>query len=480
MKDRKIIKALSKFSVYELNSFRKFLISPFFNQNEACIALFDFIKDALKSESNLEEISNEVIWKNVYGELPYVDLKLRKLFSDLFALFEEYITQKEFQQDDSQRLNLLMKAYTTRSLTELYDSLLKSIDANKKIQKNKDSLFYLNNFYIEKAIMNINLNDNNTISRKSELDKVINIEEASFNLDVFYIAEKLKSYCALLSYNQTYKLNKKIIGIDIILKLARSPFFKDYPPIVIYYLISQLKTDEDNIENFYVLKEMFLEHLHIFERKEAKDILDLILGYCITKSNKGNAEFDIEIISLYQKGLKAEIIFDRTMSPTTFRNITATGLKTGQLEWVEDFINEYSVFLEQSIRDSNVSFSMARLEGYRKNFKKVIGHLVNTEYTEVFQAILSRTLLLLSYYELEETESLGFLFNSFKLYLDREKSLTSQRKTPYYNLIKYTRTLLKLSSKDKAKLIKLKEEVEGTEWIVNKAWLLEKVEEKMK
>jgi hypothetical protein len=477
MKDRKIIKALTKLSVYELNSFRKFLISPFFNQNEACVAFFDIIDESLRNEQGFDTLSNEVLWQRIYGDTPYVDVKLRKLSSDLFALFEDYIAQKALEGDEAQTLYLKLKAYKNRNLKELYSSAVSMVEHSNKKQKDKNAGFYLNQFNVEKTLLDLKEQDD-MIDRKSNLDSNINLEEISINLDVFYIAEKLKYYVTLLNLNKTYNLNKKILGIELILKLAKSPVFKDYPPIAIYYTVSLTFTDDQNEEHFFNLKELVNKYLYLFPEQEAKSIFEYCITYAVIKMNKGNSLFEKEAFELYNKGLNEKLLFyDNKISTTNFRNIVALACKISEYDWVENFISTYSFHLDEKVRDSNVNFCLARLEGYRKNFRKLIGHLVNTEYTEVFQALLSRTLLLLSYYELKEIESLTFLLNSFKLYLDREKTLVTQRKTPYYNLIKFVRVLIKYNTKDKLKLEKLKSEIETTEWIVNKVWLLEKVDE---
>lgn len=480
MKDRKITRALTRLSIYELNSFRRFLLSPYFNQNEAFVVFFDMLNEAIRADKDPGSVDSREVWTRIYGaDTPYNDVKFRKLSSDLFALFEEFIMQKEMEGDGSEKLRLLMKAYINRNLSELYGSLIHHIEFNKKLHQNKNAEHYLNMYNIERAIMDINFHDN-TIGRKVEMDKVLNVEEMSYNLDVFFIAEKLRSYCTLLSWNQTFKLNKKIIGIDVILKLAQSPFFKDYPPIAIYYLISVIKSQEGNTEDYYKLKDLLIGNLHHFDKKEGKDLLDLVIGYCIGLANKSMPEFGGEALEWYKLGLKNDIIIrDEHISPTTFRNIVLYALRQGEYDWAEEFIAEYAQYLDPTVRESNVNFSLARVEGYKKNWKKLIQLLAYTEYTEVFQALLSRTLLLIAYYELNELESLDSLFSSFKLYLDREKTYTKQRKEQYYNLIKFTRILSKTKSKDKTKLNKLIKEVENTDTVVNKEWILEKINEKI-
>jgi nicotinamide mononucleotide (NMN) deamidase PncC len=52
-------------------------------------------------------------------------------------------------------------------------------------------------------------------------------------------------------------------------------------------------------------------------------------------------------------------------------------------------------------------------------------------------------------------------------------------KTQYYNLIRFTRALVKIDKKQKTKILKLKEEILKTNPVVSKMWLLEKAEEKL-
>jgi hypothetical protein len=385
--------------------------------------------------------------------------------------------QTELQSDKDQCLYLKLKAIKQRNIKEMYTPAIAEVQQIQKLRLNKSAEYYLHQYNEQKFIQEFKL-DGDIISRRDDLDQKLNLEEVSMNLDIFFIAEKLRYYANLLAWNRSYNINQKIVGIDIILKLANSPIFKDIPPVAIYFTIVQTYLDEANEAHYEKLKGLIDKYLHLFPRDEAKTIYEAALGYCVTKTNKGNNKYDLEAFELYKKSIKDNLILqsDGTISPREFRNITIYGIKLGEYNWVEDFIAEYSGFLDPDLRESNVNFSLARLESYRKNYSKVIELLARTEYTEVFQALLSRSILIVAYFELSEFESLEFLFASFKLYLDREKSLTEARKEQYYNLIKFTKKLMKLSKVEKLKIIKLREDVQNS-IVVNKVWLLEKIDE---
>jgi hypothetical protein len=86
-------------------------------------------------------------------------------------------------------------------------------------------------------------------------------------------------------------------------------------------------------------------------------------------------------------------------------------------------------------------------------------------------------MLIATYYELDEIEPLMSLLTSFSVYLRRSKSLTAARKEHYHNLIKYMRSLIRTPVQDKKALKELRKKVESTERVVNKSWLLSRIDE---
>lgn len=108
MKDRKISIALSSLSIYELNSFLKFVQSPYFNVNQYIAHFASIIIEAIKG-NNLVEIAAQDIWKKVYKSEPYNNQKFLKLNSDLTKLLEIYLAQKEMESSESLMTNLKLE-----------------------------------------------------------------------------------------------------------------------------------------------------------------------------------------------------------------------------------------------------------------------------------------------------------------------------------------------------------------------------------
>ena len=86
-------------------------------------------------------------------------------------------------------------------------------------------------------------------------------------------------------------------------------------------------------------------------------------------------------------------------------------------------------------------------------------------------------MLITSYYELDEIEALFSLMDSFRVFLNRQKDLTTNRKQRFLNFIKFTRKMANSFQKDKKVIEKLKIEVQNEKEVSGKSWLLEKIAE---
>lgn len=455
-------------------------MSPFFNMNEALIRYFDILDKNIRKNKDLSSLENEKVWKKIYPKEPYNDVRFRKLNSDISKHFENFMAVKVMENDQTLTNSLKLRAYKERKISSLYSGLVSHINTAKKSQINRSADYYLDLFNIEKSIFGLH---SDAVRKSSSKDPVkgLNIEEISLNLDVFYIAEKLRYYCTILSWKRSYKVDKKIAGIEFILKLAQIPLFSEYPPIKIYFTISRTISEEDNTEHYFKLKDLINQHIHHFPPDEAREIMDAAISYCVVKNNKGIEGFQDEVLTLYKTALKEEIILDKDgiLSPIAYRNIALYAMRSNDLDWAEKFINEYSEKINPDFSENAKNFSLARLYFYKKDYDNVIDYLNAVQLNDFFYNVSVRTILLIAYYELEEWLPLESLLQSFNAWVNREKSLTKSKKSEYSKLIRFVRRLYRIPKFEKQKLEKLLNEVKETPAIVSKAWLISKIEEKL-
>ncbi len=479
MKDRKITQALEQLSVYDLKSFSKFVHSPFFNVNERITKYYDILEEAVKTDT-LGSWTPQALWEMVTQNTAFDNQKFLKLNSDLTKLLESFLAHKELEDALSFKMNLTVDGAKKRQITNLYNSIIGNIQRLNKNEMNQSYEFYFSRYLQEKNLFSLQ-SENEKKNERSEMDTQINIKEISDNLDYFYIAEKLRQYCTLLSWKKMYKLDIPVSNMDFAIQLAQQEPYASLPPISVYYKMYLTYENENDIENYFALRKEIDTYLHIFPVEEQKDIYATLLSYCINKTNKNNEEFYGEVFELYKQGLENLIlIHDNKISVSDFRNIAIVALRVEKHEWAENFIYDYAPMMEDKYRNNAVEFSLARVEFYRKNFGKVLEHLYRVNYEDVWYNINAKTLQIAAYYELDELDALESLLQSFRMFIKREKSLSVARKNHYLNLIKYTQALIKIPFKDKVKLLKLKDEISATQGIVSKPWLLEKIDQQLK
>lgn len=478
MKDRKISIALSSLNIYELNSFIKFVQSPYFNVNQSIAQFAQVISEAIKN-GNLPILTPQDVWKQVYKNEPYNNQKFLKLNSDLTKLLETFLAQKEFESSESLITNLKLEGAKKRNLENLYSGIINEAERLNNREYNQSADYYLTKYQIEKNLFSLKT-ENEKKNEKFEITSAFNIHDIVENLDCFYIAEKLKLYCTLLSWKKMYKLNIEIMNMADVLNLAITQPFNQVPAINVYYQIYLTYKDEGNTLHYYKLKSLLKSFSHIFSEKEQWELYSTSISYCINRVNKGDLKFQNETFTLYKSAINNNLIIKQHLTQTTFRNIVFFALRVEEFDWAENFINNYSNYVDEKYRENAVQFSLARLEFYRKNYHKVLTHLNNVNYEDIWYNLNAKTIYLHSYYELDEFDALESLLQSFKMYIRREKSLSTDRKTHYLHLIKFTSALMKINHRDKQKLLKLKNEIETTQGVVSKPWLIEKVDQLIK
>lgn len=469
----RIFKLLSSLDPVMLNRFAKFIHSPYFNVNERITKLFDIIHNALKKGIAVQ--SKEELWHAVGFAVEYKDIKFRKLCNDLVERFERFLTVEAMEKDEMLKAHLLLKSIKDNEIQELLDKSVNKSTTVFSRALERSSNYHLYKFKYEKELQPLKV----IYEKKEELAKTIkaDYEGLSKHLDNFYIIEKLRHLSDAMTWNKQYKTN-----IDITIPKNLQSLIKNEPLsnkiINTYYMVYEILKDHNAEETYFNLKQIAKNHIDLFPRNEQTEIFDALFSYCVKWVNRGNKTFHYEYLDIHDWGIREEYILQNgNLSPTSFRNYVFTGLRMKEFDRVEKYIQSNITLLEESKRSNALHLSIARLEFYRSNFEKVIQELNLVNYNDVWYNLNARTLLLAAYYELDEIDPLYSQMDAFTNFLRREKSL-NQRKGRYLNFISYLKRLVN-SYGDTQKIQTIKDKLVGDSEVVNKPWLLEKIEEQL-
>jgi hypothetical protein len=474
VKQRKIFYALSKLDLVDLNQFKKFVHSPYFNVNEHMISLFEILEKGIRDGMEINDLANEDIWLLLHPDLAYDHGRLLKHYTDLMYLLENYFAQREYDENLSAKANDKLAGARKRGQDKLFPKLIGELERLDRQDFNQSGDYYYKKYKIERSIFDL-INDNERKNSKVEVETSIDITKISDNLDYFYIIEKLRLYCTVLSWKKMYKLNIDVSHMETVELWASEYKNQSIPAIRLYQNIKSTYLINDDIY-YYKLREIMRDYMHIFPQDEVKEIYSTALNYCISKANKGL--FEDELFELYKEGIDRGILINNNLiAPTMFRNIVFSALKVGDSKWAQNFIEENQKYLESRFRNNAVNFSKARVEFHHKNYGNTLNILNQVSYEDVWYNLGTRTLQIACFYELREEDVLESLLISFQTYLKREKTLTKERKLTYQNLIKFSRDLIKVDPKNKKKILQIKAKLSEEKNVTSKSWLMEKVDE---
>lgn len=466
----KLIETLATFSKYELNRFRKYVESPFFNESKHLLLLFNLLAKELKKKGVIHS-TKEAQWKIVFGNATYNDTKFRRLHSDLLKLLEGFIGYEIYAANPvKEQLNIL-QAINQRDLQKLENTALKQTEKAQERSPHRNSTYYLNEFHLqcEKELF-----ERRTFHR----DQQTNLDAMMDNLDYFYLSEKLKSYCELINNKKAFQIDYEPVFASEILEHLRKVNYEHIPAINIYYHVFLMLTEQESEVYFERLLELLTQHANAFPAAEAQALYGQAQNYCILKINSGQGDFMEKLFNIYQTVLEQEIILNQgVLSVWDYKNIVTVGSRTGKFDWVEQFILDYKNKLPTAFQENAYSFNLARLFFSKKEYSKVIELLATVEYQDVFYLLDSKTMLLKTYFEIDEQEALYALLESFRILLNRKKIVAPTYRTNYGNLIKHVKRLVDFRNGKKVDLAKISDSLEKDSNVADLGWLKQKIKE---
>ncbi len=472
MQNSKLYSILEYFDKYEQNKLRKFLTSPYFNRNDTLVQLFDLLVGQI-NDNKETELPKEEIWPRLYPDGKIDDVLFRKHCSDLLKLIESYLAQQIYEENPIYQATYLIEAVGRKKMNRLFSSTMRTARRLSDQHYFRTANYYLSQYQIERNFYDL---------MEPEIERTAkrNVEDILNNLDRFYLAEKLRYFCAALSVQTLVSHEYKLLFIDEIIKYIEEYKFEDVPPIAVYYQIYLTYVDSENTSHYFKLIELLNSFDNLFPKDEEEFIYQAALNYCIKKINQGNQDFLEEYFNVFVILLEKELLLtDGELSPWHFRNMVITALRLGKYRWTEEFIQNYKKFLPEAMRDNAVSFNLAQLYFYQKKYEKVVEMLSSVEYEDFSYNLNSKVLLMTSFYEMDEIEPLFSLMESFRTYLNRHKNFPNTRRAPYTNLIRFTKKLTKIMPGDEKAISKFKDEIDNFKegGISNIHWLREKIAE---
>jgi hypothetical protein len=472
MLNTKLVQILAALSPREFKSFEQYVASPYFNRNKQVGELLDIIKPFHPTYDNTK-FTREYVFTKLFGKgQPFNEAKLRYVLSDLTLLLESFLSVDEFLQNPQEQKYFLVKSLRERNMDKYFLQHLEEAHAQNNKPGLADSDFYFYNYlFNEQSYLYTSVKNNRSVD--SSLQELID------NLEIFYLAKNLKYYCEIINRQNILSVNYKLSIFEKIIPYLQERSFEEYPVIHIYVTILKTLTETDHNEDYDKLMDLVALHASKFPSNEVRDMYAFAQNYCIKQINSGNTNFLRKLFELNKTLLATGLIFESGyLSPHDFKNIVTVALRLEEFEFAHDFIQNQKDRLDPAIRENAYTFSLAWYHFFRKEYDKTLKTLLRVEFTDVYYHLDAKSLLLKTYYELNEEDALYSLFDAFKIYLRRNKLISDYQREVYSNLIGFTRRLVTARhGSNRVNPEELKKEIQETKKVADINWLLSKVEE---
>ncbi|MCW5922448.1 MAG: hypothetical protein KIS77_08895 [Saprospiraceae bacterium] len=443
----------------ELREFSKFVRSPFFNTNPQSVALFDYLHECREAGTSPQAA----------GALAAIgadtDQRLRLANSALLALLEKYwMYQEKFEDADRAKIRLAA-AYRKRGLSRHFNITL------REARQSREHLPWRHaEYYHDLNLLEWEQYQFDTSAKRTES---LNLQSTSDLMDTAYIARKLRLACLALSHQAVFKTDYRIGMLESILLHVEAHNLLEIPAIGLYFHCYHFLADAKAEAHFEKFREMLLAHSDQFPPEELRSFYLLAINFGIKKINESAEGWLRVTLDLYRSALQRDLLFEHgLLSRFAFNNIVAIALRTGETDWAEGFVHQYKPYLERQWREASAKLNLARVAYARRDYKTALLNLQRSDYKDLINNLIAKTLQLKIYYETAEYDLLESHLSSMQTFIRRHTAIGYHR-TNYSRIVHYTRQLMALNFNNSAATAALRAAIEQEEILTEKEWLLE-------
>jgi hypothetical protein len=466
----KLVDIFYRLSKSQLRGLRKFVQSPYHNKREDVVALFELLyRTPLENRIALRK---EKAFPKVFGKNKYSSDQMDYTMSFLFKVIEQFLVYENATEDKTNVQIALMEEYRKLGLSKHFQQSLNIAERYQEKSTVRDIDYHEKAFQIE-------LQQYQFLALKKR-DATKNLQELSTKLDLRFLSQKLMDACRLLAHQAVAKQKYNFGLLEALLSyIENEPAVLEHPSIALYYYYYQaaVEVETDTGEDYFQkFKTAFLESTNAFVEEELQGLYILAVNYCIKNINVGKDQYQLEMFDFYNVGLELRILLDENekISPFTFNNITKLALRLGKIDWTETFIKDYKKFVEAQYHETYVHNAYSMLYFAQGKYEETMIRLQQVDYKELFITLDAKVLLMKVYYQLDEYDVLESFINSFKVFL-RRKDILAYHQEIYKNFIRMMQKLVNLPPFNKAAKGKLFKEIEETQKLLEKKWLLEQL-----
>ena len=479
MKKNNLIEILSKLSSKEFKEFGEYIRSPFFNKNESVINLYEQLSK-MQPAGFKEEFDKEKIYKKIFPQVNYNEAFMKTVIFNLTKLAEDFLCYLRFNNDQGMKFNYLLTDLYERGIESVFLKRLKSIGKEIDEEKIRDANFFYNKYNIQVSREKYLVYHQRFLNYKDLPQKETYSQDRY--LSTFYFINILNYYRFLYNQKRLVNFDFEDNLVEMLIKYLKDNHQKYNSPQLDLHFYELILLKDGELSYFYKIKELVLKELNHFAWLIKYSAMSILLNYAMEQYYNGRYNFLRERFELYKLILKHKLytpIEGGFLKDLDFTNIVTVGLQMKEFDWTEKFMKEHRDKLKPDIRDNTYMLSLSSLSFAKGKFELALEYLskVGSLDKAYFKKNL-KNLTLKIYYELGWNVQAADAVDTYRHFLSRDIVMPESQKRRSLNFLKFYNDLLKLKENKKSELInKVTAELSGTPNVVERDWLLEKLNE---
>lgn len=471
MQQSRLVRYILGLSVREQEQFQQFVNSPYFNQHEKTIQLLSTI---LKAKS--KNLDKEKVYKKLFPRKAYDEQVLYNTMSYLMKLFHRFLAFQHFEQQPfREQLYTMEAAYQNRQF-DLFKNRAHQLEKSLDKYTIKDSQTHFVRYRLN-YLQGLYETENNNRANTSYFQEMLG------NFDKYYLAEKLRHSCLLTGQMLVMNTEYNLYFLEDLMKYLHENWhiYEQEPAINGFYTILKMLRDPSSDEHYLKLKSMLTETIEQLSPEAASELYTFAFNYCIRQIGQGENQYQRELFQLYQQGLSTgALLVNDVLAEWDYKNITTLGSAMKEFEWTKNFLEEYKEKLSEKTRENAYNYNLARFYYSQQLYNDTLSLLLHVQFTEPQYHLGATDLLVRSYFALKNYEALLSLLETFRIYIIRNKKITTVDKKGYTNYCRFTKRLVLLISSRitytrrtyQDKVNTLQQKIAQTSNIKYKQWLL--------
>lgn len=464
----KLFEVLDSLNLADLDGLSRFIQLNVPGIRRSIKGLLSIYTDSRANHSS-SEWSRQQIHEKIFGSNPFDDKKIRYLLSDLHAQALQYIGYLESRRDQHGFNTHISEGLAKRNCSRSYSAHLNNQKKKLKTQSGLSPNAYFGQYRL--GMIEAEWQLTHGTRSAGEMDDVLE------HLDRFYLVKKLQLCCEALNVSNVLDKQQELFMLDELIWQIHNSSFSEIPHIAIYLKIIDTLRQPDDESHFSRLTSLLQAHGDRIEQDDLREMYHYVLNYSIKMINQGDPVHREVLLDNYKQMMAKKILIqDGQVSQWTYKNVVTICLRQNELAFANTFIHTYRKFLSADIRENAFQYNVSHLLFAKGQYKEAIAGLQKVDLDDVYYRLDARSILLKSFYELNDIDALFYQASSFRMFIRRNKSISAYQKRVYLNLIKITLALVRAGT-NRTRLKRVRARIQRDSRNADLQWVESKLEE---